>query len=163
MPISIWLQLLHSLANPELRFCVDSNPSCNEVCDGNNLQQWSLIEISLLLINHSAKIVDYHQFGPGSSWVWSKVKPWDNEIYIHSTSTRLMKALNRFSLKTLTHFGKKSLRELDITRIFLCHLNKSYHYTFKILKICILCLILLLIPKISYIVKFKSKQLNEEY
>ena len=53
------------LTRLELGFCANLNSSCNvsEVCDGVKLQQWPLLEISLLLINHSAKIINHCQFG----------------------------------------------------------------------------------------------------
>ena len=39
---------LHS-TKPELRFCVGSNPACgvSEICDGEDLWQWSRLEIRL--------------------------------------------------------------------------------------------------------------------
>ena len=56
---------LHS-SKSELRFCVGSNPAGggSEICDGENLWQWSRLEIRrkrLSSVNHSTKTI-HHQF-----------------------------------------------------------------------------------------------------
>ena len=49
----------------KLRFCADSNPSCNvsEIWDGENLWQWSWLEVRLndLRLNKT-KTIYHHQF-----------------------------------------------------------------------------------------------------
>ena len=56
---------LHSTKS-ELRFYTGSNPACSvsEICDGENLWQWSWLEIRrkcLLLVNHTTKTFHLHQ------------------------------------------------------------------------------------------------------
>ena len=54
---------LHS-PKPELRFWAGSNPArgVSKICDGEDLWQWSRLEIRLRLslVNHATKTIHYH-------------------------------------------------------------------------------------------------------
>ena len=54
---------LHS-TKTELRFCAGSNPAhgVSEICDGEDLWQWSRLEIRLHLssVNHTTKTIHHH-------------------------------------------------------------------------------------------------------
>ena len=63
----------------ELRFCTGSNPALgvSEICDGENLWQWSRLEIRrkrLSSVNHSAKTIHHHN-------PWRPVTPKSNPSY----------------------------------------------------------------------------------
>ena len=56
------------LSKPELRFCAGSNPArgVSEIRDGQDLWQWSRLEIRLRLssVNHTMKTIYYHHHHP---------------------------------------------------------------------------------------------------
>ena len=58
-----WTQVLHSLNRAR---------SVSEVCDSENLWQWSRLKMRLLSLNHSAKIIHYHHHN-----CWKKEIKWE--------------------------------------------------------------------------------------
>ena len=63
---------LHSTSKPELRFCAGSNPAhgMSEIRDGEDLQQWSRLEIRLGLssVNHTTKTIHDQFRSPNDAW-----------------------------------------------------------------------------------------------
>ena len=67
---------LHS-TKPELRFCTGSNPAhgVSEIRDGEDLWQWSQLEIRLnaLLVNHTTKTIHHYHLFPYICWWYSSL------------------------------------------------------------------------------------------
>ena len=63
---------LHSTSKPELRFCAGSNPAhgMSEIRDGEDLWQWSRLEIRLGLssVNHTTKTIHDQFRSPNDAW-----------------------------------------------------------------------------------------------
>ena len=103
---------LHS-SKSELRFCAGSNPArvVSEIRDGEDLWQWSWLEIRLRLssVNHTTKTI-YHHHHPYHRWMKTR-KP---------TEWRLVTLCHFFLIKKLlfpksmSMFEKKLLSMLKL-------------------------------------------------
>ena len=104
---------LHS-SKSELRFCAGSNPArvVSEIRDGEDLWQWSWLEIRLRLssVNHTTKTI-YHHHHPHHRWMKTR-KP---------TEWRLMTLCHFFLIKKLLFPKSMSMCEkklLSMLKLF---------------------------------------------
>ena len=83
---------LHS-TKPELRFCAGSSPArgVSEIRDGEDLWQWSRLEIRLRLssVNHTTKTIHHHHHHRFMHGFWKKKKCILYFINYHISLSRL--------------------------------------------------------------------------
>ena len=101
---------LHS-AKLELRTCTGLNPArgVSEICDGEDLWQWSQLEITLKLlslVNHTKKIINHHHLY--HIWACTHI------FTIQFSSSRTAVFFKKYVLKNFIKFTQKHLRRILI-------------------------------------------------